>query len=228
MKRIITFLFVVLFLSNISNAQNQVLGNATSISNGSIYFGLHPYVQIFNGDNTEGHTMMGSNAQFALGFKYGIELIGKAGILYDSYKSQPSNYSPTTYNAGVLIKKHAFSSGKRYTAGFDVSVAGGVHSLHSRVGFDGVLNISFRNSGKSFFIYTGFDFDVNEEVREKNNAKERYFDFYYQVPVGIEIKPNYKWSVIIEADVPLTAGSHYVAGIGLRRHFVEREKGLGK
>jgi len=229
MKKIFTLSIVIVFLLNGVKAQYQVLGPGTTVSKKSLYLGLHPYIQIFNGDNTEEHSIMGSNLMGGYGFKYGIEANLRVGILYDSYKNQPDTYNAKSYNAGVLIKKHAFSSGKRYDSGFDLALGGGVHSLHGRVGFDAVIDISLRNASKSFFIYTGFDFDMNEELKYIDKQRtEKYFEMCYWVPIGFEIKPNYKWGVIIEGDIPLTSTSHYTAGIGLRRYFINKEKGLGK
>ena len=101
-----------------------------------------------------------------------------------------------------------------------MSLTGGVHSFYSHIGFDGAVNITYRQN-RHLYIYAAFDCDYNQDSRKQDafTPDEKYWELFAWVPIGVEIKLNNNLSIIVEGDIPITKNAHWIPGIGLRYFF---------
>ncbi len=203
-----------------THAQYQLCGSAATLTKSNISLGINPYMMIYNGENVDKHTYFGSNFYFNAGFPNIVEAQVRFGILYDKYNNPPENYDPLFYYLGLEIKKFLFFTGRINKPGFGMSVTGGIHSFYSHLGVDGAINVTYRHN-RHLYIYSGFDADYNQNSKKPDNFSpdEKYWEFFGWVPVGAEIRPNDKLSIIIECDIPITGNAHWIPGIGLKYFF---------
>jgi len=209
--------FVSLLLScSLVQAQFQQFGSTKSLRKNFLEFGFNPFVMVHNGANPDGHRYSGVNVVGGIGVHDQVDFRLTAGVLMDNIDYAPEDYNPNNYYLGVEMEGQVVSTGKSYEYGFELNVGGGVHVWQDHAGFDGTAKFGFRAS-RAFHIYTGIDADLN--FLDRSIVSQLPFRLQYRAPVGLEITPNGKVSIVMEGDIPLTQYDHIVIGGGLRFYF---------
>ena len=230
MKRnFLIIISIVLCLNSVSFGQYQLANSAKITTPGFWQIGVNPYTQIYKGDNSNNTKFIGSNLYIGHGISKGIDLQMKLGILNTSYEvNTTKNESKSNYYFGIDIEKKLISTSRATKPGWDISITGGLHSWKSHAGLDLATTFS-RRTGEKLFIFFGADADINIEEKTVVNKNEqmqgngKQIKAYAWIPIGVELYPNKKMSIIFEGNIPVMPDCHYVLGAGINVFFGKKK-----
>lgn len=218
--------YSVLFISALlfsfhAQAQFQQFGSTKSIPHKSFEIGANPFIMIHNGDNPKNYRYSAMNVYGGYGINDKIDLRATAGVMMINYDNAPDDYNPTNTYFGIEFEGVPVSTGKFYSSGFELALAGGVHAWQNHAGFDAAVKLGLRG-GRKFHAYTGIDADMNYYIKDEGVERVLAYRFLYRVPVSMEISPNPFFSIVLETGVPLSEYDHFVVGGGLRFYIIKK------